>query len=54
MTTPLGMLDYFAMEASEYIDRLRGLTELYNRVDDGAYADVSTLHRKLARYGVEA
>ncbi len=27
MTTPLGMLDYFAMEASEYIDRLRGLVD---------------------------
>ena len=27
MTTPLGMLDYFAMEATEYLDRLRGLVE---------------------------
>lgn len=27
MTTPLGMLDYFAMEANEYIDRLRGLVD---------------------------
>jgi chemotaxis protein histidine kinase CheA len=27
MTTPLGVLDYFAMEASEYLDRLRGLVE---------------------------
>jgi chemotaxis protein histidine kinase CheA len=27
MTTPLGMLDYFAMEASEYIERLRGLVD---------------------------
>ncbi|MGH7533037.1 MAG: hypothetical protein ACREL4_07080, partial [Gemmatimonadales bacterium] len=25
MTNPLGMLDYFAMEAGEYLDRLRGL-----------------------------
>ncbi|HEU4570224.1 MAG TPA: hypothetical protein VFS07_06610, partial [Gemmatimonadales bacterium] len=28
MTTPLGMLDYFAMEAGEYIDRLRGLVDI--------------------------
>ena len=27
MTSPLGMLDYFAMEANEYIDRLRGLVD---------------------------
>ena len=27
MTSPLGMLDYFAMEASEYLDRLRALVD---------------------------
>ncbi|HTK55877.1 MAG TPA: hypothetical protein VL295_03585, partial [Gemmatimonadales bacterium] len=27
MTSPLGMLDYFAMEANEYIERLRGLVD---------------------------
>src|SRR5690349_19094334 len=27
MTSPLGMMDYFAMEASEYLDRLRALVD---------------------------
>src|SRR6188768_3242738 len=31
MTTPLGMLDYFAMEASEYLDRLRGAALMANQ-----------------------
>ena len=40
MTSPLGMLDYFAMEASEYIDRLRGLVD----------AEVSPAAAELVRY----
>src|SRR5437868_1976668 len=40
MTSPLGMLDYFAMEASEYIDRLRGLVD----------AEASPATAELVRY----
>ena len=40
MTSPLGMLDYFAMEANEYIDRLRGLVD----------AEVSPAATELVRY----